>query len=87
MNLDRAEIERHYAQLPDFPGFPGEREWPDRLHTVDEFIETGPVVADHMRELRDSYGPGAVSELERRKAMFPQLWELLFKAYPPDPLR
>lgn len=77
-----ANIREAYKALPAWPEFPGEREWPDRLATPRAFQEVGSMVADNMRRIRHDR-----EELERRRAMFPALWDLLFICYPPDPLK
>jgi hypothetical protein len=76
------EVRAAYKALPAFPEFPGEREWPDRLPTPEAFEQMGPLVADDLRGIADDR-----EELERRRAMFPELWGTLFEAFPPDPLK
>lgn len=79
--MDRVEIVERYCALPPFPEFPGEREWTDRLFTLEDFFENGPLVADHTRE----HISHNARELERMRQMFPELWKLLFEAFPPRP--
>jgi hypothetical protein len=80
--MNENEVREAYRALPPFPEFPGEREWPDRLPTPEAFEAMGEIVAGAMRVIADDR-----EELERRRAMFPALWDVLFKAFPPDPLQ
>jgi hypothetical protein len=85
-------ITQRLTALGPLPEFPGEREWVDRLRTPEDFAELGPMVADDFRALRartKDWNPAkaehAAREFERRKAMCPPLFALLFEAFPPVP--
>ena len=70
----RITIARRYKALPPIPEFPFEREWPDRLRTLTDFLTMGPLVLESF-DWTDS------EELERLRAMAPELWALLLEAY------
>lgn len=76
------ELRRRLDALQPLPEFPGEREWVDRLRSVDDFVALGPIVADDFRALR---ADGATREFERCRRMCPPLFDLLFDAFPPAP--
>lgn len=63
-----------YKALGAIPEFDGEREWPDRLRTFDDFIELGPLVVE-------SFDWSDADELRRLRAMAPELWALLLESY------
>lgn len=77
------EIARRLSVIHPLPEFPGEREWVDRLRSVEDVIALGPLVADEFRQLfrRDK------REFERRRAMCPELLDLLFEVFPSAPRR
>jgi len=80
------QFRQQYDRLqPRVPVFPGEREWPDRLRTWDDFVHFGPLVAEDFRELSADERAGqayAKGEYERRRAMAPDLLDLVFEAFP-----
>lgn len=78
MSADLEQFRAEYEKLrPSIPEFPGEREWPDRLRTWEDFERLGPIVAGQFRRI------GAY-ERERRRAMAPELFELLVRAFPAE---
>ena len=83
--IDRAAIRAEYERLQaHIPTFPGEREWPDRLRDWGAFLEFGPLVAEDFREVAAAERAGkfwAKGEFERRRAMAPELFELVLRAF------
>lgn len=79
--IEITELRRLYDALPAFPEFPGEREWPDRLRTLEDFTENGPITAQLLAEV-NPYADD--DDQERLRGMFPELWDLLFTSFPPD---
>lgn len=79
--LTDQEIAQRLAALQPLPTFPGEREWVDRLRSVEDFIALGPLVASDFRRIAQ-VDP---REFDRRRAMCPALFALLFDAFPPAP--
>jgi len=84
--IDRAAIRAEYERLQaHIPTFPGEREWPDRLRDWGAFVEFGPMVAADFREIAAAERAGkswAQGEPERRRAMAPELLDLVLRALP-----
>lgn len=75
------EIAHGLAALQTLPEFPGEREWADRLRSVEDFTVLGPLVASDFRRIAQ-VNP---RQFNRRRAMCPPLFALLFEAFPPAP--
>jgi hypothetical protein len=55
------------------PGFPNEREWPDRIRSFEDAQEVGLAVLADVRSCEPD-------ERARRIAMAPQLWEWLMSS-------
>jgi len=85
VSLTLEQYRAAYERLrPTIPQFPGEREWPDRLRSWDDFVQFGPLVAEQFRALTVDERAGrsrARGELERLRTMAPDLADLVLRAF------
>lgn len=70
-------LRERYEALPEFPDFPGERTWVDRLGSWDSFLVFGPITAEHFHDMPKR-------SREEFSALFPELIELVFEAWPEE---
>ncbi len=86
MSTDLERFRAEYEKLrPLIPDFPGDREWTDRLRTWEDFTTLGPLVAADFRDLEAIARRGkewARMEVERRRAMMPEMLDLVMRAFP-----
>ncbi len=85
MKLTLDEVRARLAVVGPIRRGSGDLEWTDTLQTAETFARFGEAVAAQFTQLAERKSPHYTEEIERRRALAPTLFDLLFEAFPPAP--